>query len=197
MGHYETALRWALKGWRPVQLLIATFALLVVTLMFFGARNVPVVFFPVGDPNQIYVYLKLPVGTDVEYTDSVTRTLETKVYQVIGMDHGKKNPVVESVISNVAVGAGDPTSGDRSTRPELGRIQISFVEFEKRHGVATRPYLDNIRNAIKGIPGAEISVDQEKGGPPTDPPINIEVASDNFDDLIKTAVSLKNYLDSI
>jgi multidrug efflux pump len=197
MGHYETALRWALKGWRPVHLLIATFALLVVTVMFFGARNVPVVFFPVGDPNQIYVYLKLPVGTDVEYTDSVTRTLETKVYQVIGMDHGKKNPVVESVISNVAVGASDPTSGDRSTRPELGRIQISFVEFEKRHGVATAPYLSDIRKAIKGIPGAEISVDQEKGGPPTDPPVNIEVASDNFDDLIKTAVALKNYLDSI
>jgi multidrug efflux pump subunit AcrB len=197
MGHYETALRWALKGWRPVHLLIATFALLVVTVMFFGARNVPVVFFPVGDPNQIYVYLKLPVGTDVEYTDSVTRTLETKVYQVIGMDNGKKNPVVESVISNVAVGASDPTSGDRSTQPELGRIQISFVEFEKRHGVATAPYLSDIRKAIKGIPGAEISVDQEKGGPPTDPPINIEVASDNFDDLIKTAVSLKNYLDSI
>jgi len=197
MGHYETALRWALKGWRPVHLLIATFALLILTFIFFGARNVPVVFFPKGDPNQIYVYLKLPVGTDVEYTDSITRTLETKVYQVIGMDHGKKNPVVESVISNVAIGASDPTSGDRSTRPELGRIQISFVEFEKRHGVATTPYLDNIRKAIKGIPGAEISVDQEKGGPPTDPPINIEVASDNFDDLIKTAVSLKNYLDSI
>jgi multidrug efflux pump len=197
MGHYETALRWALRGWRPVHLLLSTFVLLILTFVFFGARNVPVVFFPQGDPNQIYVYLKLPVGTDVEYTDSITRTLETKVYQVLGMDHGKKNPVVESVISNVAVGASDPTSGDRSTRPELGRIQISFVEFEKREGVATRPYMDNIRKAIKGIPGAEISVDQEKGGPPTDPPINIEVASENFDDLIKTAVSLKNYLDSI
>ena len=30
----------------------------------------------------IYVYLKLPVGTDVEYTDSVTHTLETKVYHL-------------------------------------------------------------------------------------------------------------------
>jgi multidrug efflux pump subunit AcrB len=197
MGHYETALRWALKGWRPVHLLLSTFVLLILTFVFFGARKVPVVFFPVGDPNQIYVYLKLPVGSDVEYTDSITRTLETKVYQVLGMEHGKKNPVVESVISNVAVGASDPTSGDRSTRPELGRIQVSFVEFEKREGVATRPYLENIRKAIKGIPGAEISVDQEKGGPPTDPPINIEVASEDFDDLIKTAVSLKNYLDSI
>ncbi len=80
----------------------------------------------------------------------------------------KKNPAVESVISNVAVGAADPNSGDRSTRPELGRVQVSFVEFENRHGVSTSKYLDDIRKAIKGIPGAEISVDQESGGPPTE-----------------------------
>jgi multidrug efflux pump len=50
---------------------------------------------------------------------------------------------------------------------------------------------------VKGIPGAELSVDKEQNGPPTEPPINIEVASEDFDNLIKTAVSLKNYLDSI
>ncbi len=50
----------------------------------------------------------------------------------------------------------------------------------------------------KGIPGAEISVDQEANGPQTDPPVNIEVSTntDDFDGLIKTAVALKNYLDS-
>jgi multidrug efflux pump subunit AcrB len=101
------------------------------------------------------------------------------------------------VISNVAIGAGDPMAGDRSTRSELGRIQVSFVEFEKRHGVATEPYLTKVREAMKGIPGAEISVDQEQNGPPTDPPVNIEVSSEEFDNLIKTAVNLKNYLDSI
>src|SRR4029077_16113765 len=103
----------------------------------------------------------------------------------------------ESVISNVAIGANNPASGDRSTRPELGRIQVSFVEYEKRNGKATTPYLDSIRTSLKGIPGATISVDQEQNGPPTDPPINIEIASDNFDNLTKTAVDLKNYLDSI
>ncbi len=155
------------------------------------------VFFPTGDPNQVYVYLKLPVGTDVDYTDSVAKTLEARVYKVLGMENGKENPVVESVITNIAVGASDPMSGDRSTRPELGRIQVSFVEFEKRHGKSTAPYLDEIRKVVKGIPGAELSVNQEQGGPPTEPPINIEIASENFDDLIKTGVALKNYLDSI
>lgn len=197
MRGYERSLRWALAGWRPVWLLLATFGLMIFSFVFMGIRKVPVVFFPSGDPNQIYVYLKLPTGTDVDYTDSITRVLDARVYKVLGMENGKTNPVVESVISNVAVGAADPTSGDRSTAPERGRIQISFVEFEKRHGVSTSPFLDSLRNAVHGIPGAAITVDKQKGGPPTDPPVNIEIASENFDDLTKTAVNLKNYLDSI
>ncbi|HVY74451.1 MAG TPA: efflux RND transporter permease subunit, partial [Puia sp.] len=197
MRHYENGLRWVLKGWRPVWMVIATFFLLIFSFVFLGARKVPVVFFPKGDPNFIFVYLKLPVGTNVDYTDSVTRELEHRVNKVLGIENGKMNPMVESIIANVAVGAGDPNSGDRSTRPELGRIQISFVEYEKRNGRSTTPIMDSIRASLKGIPGAVISVDQEQGGPPTDPPVNIEVSSDNFEHLTATATALKNYLDSI
>jgi multidrug efflux pump len=203
MNHYENLLRWALKGWRPVQLLIGIVLLLFVSIGIFVASiksgRVGIAFFPKADPNQIYVYLKLPVGTSVQYTDSVTRVLEGKVAKVLGVDYAnnKTNPIVESIIANVAIGASDPAAGDRSTRSELGRVQVSFVEFEKRHGVGTKPYLDKIRSELKGIPGAEISVDQESGGPPTDPPINIEIASEDFDNLVKTSVNLKNYLDSI
>ncbi len=197
MTHYESLLRWALKGWKPVGLLLGTIGLLIFSVVIFGILGKSPVFFPKGDPNQIYVYLKLPVGTAVDYTDSITRILEGRVYNVLGMENGKQNPVVESVISNVAIGANDPSSGDQSTHPELGRIQVSFVEYSKRHGVSTSPYLDSIRQVVKGIPGAEISVDQEQGGPPTDPPINIEVQSEDFDKLTKTAVALKNYLDSL
>ncbi|MEJ0103769.1 MAG: hypothetical protein WDO19_14960 [Bacteroidota bacterium] len=50
--------------------------------LFFGGAvssgRVPIVFFPKADPNFIYVYLKMPTGTDIEYTDSITRTLEKK-----------------------------------------------------------------------------------------------------------------------
>lgn len=201
MRRYEALLRWSLKKWHPVWLLVGTIVLFFVSLFIFistvSSGRVQVVFFPKADPNFVYVYLKEPVGTDVEYTDSIVRVLEKRVYKVLDMENGKKNPVVESIISNVAVGAADPSSGDRSTRQELGRIQVSFVEFEHRHGVSTASILDSIRAVVKGIPGAEISVDQESSGPPTEPPVNIEVASEDFDNLIKTAVGLKNYLDSI
>ena len=201
MNKYENLLRWALKGWRPVHLLLGTIALLFVSLfLFIGSYKIGrtgIVLFPEGDPNQIYVYLKLPVGMDVKYTDSITRELANRVNKVLGIGNGNTNPLVESVISNVAVGAGDPVMGDRSTRSELGRLQISFVEFEKRHGVSTKPYLDSIRKVMKGIPGAEFSVDQENSGPPTDPPINIEIACEDFNQLVIGATGLKNYLDSI
>lgn len=197
MVAYEKLLRWAVDGWRPVWLLVGTFGLLIFSFIIFGLRKVPVVFFPQGDPNIIYVYLKLPVGTDVDYTDSVTHAVENRVMKVLSDPSGKLSPVVESVISNVAVGASDPNSGDRSTQPNLGRVQISFVEFEKRNGVHTSPYLDSVRQVVKGIPGALISVTQEQNGPPTEPPINIEVSADDFDVLTSTATKLKRYLDSL
>lgn len=200
MDKYETLLRWTLHGWRPAWLLTGVFGLLILAFVIFGAAvnsgRVPIVFFPSGDPNFVYVYVKMPVGTDVKQTNAIVENLEKRVYRVLGMQDGKENPLVESVITNIAVGASDPNSGDRSTRSELGRIQVSFVEFEKRAGKSTQPYLDSIRSAIKGLPGVEISVAQEQKGPPTQPPINIEIAGENFETLTQTAIALKNFLDT-
>ena len=200
MHRYEILLRWSLKGWHPVKLLWGVIILFFVSFGLFifsiSSGRTKVVFFPKADPNQIFVYLKLPVGTDVEFTDSITKQLEQKVNAVLDISPSRKNPLVESIISNVAIGANDPTSGDRSTRSELGRIQINFVEFEKRNGLSTMPYLEKIRQAVSNVYIGEISVNQESGGPPTDPPVNIEIKSENFDQLIKATVKIKNYLES-
>src|SRR5436190_2034606 len=133
-------------------------------------------FFPSGDPNFVYVYLKLPVGTDVKYTDSITHVLENRVYKVLEKEKpGTEGSIVESIISNVAVSANNPRDNNRSVQSNLGRIQVSFVEYAKRHGKRTGPYKDSIRTAMQGIPGANVEVSQEDNGPPTDPPVNIEV----------------------
>ncbi len=129
----------------------AHLVLLLFSLVLFQIRKVPVVFFPKGDPNFIYVYLKLPVGSSVDYTDSITKNIENKVMKVLDGPSGKPNPIVESVISNVAVGASDPLSGNNSTQPNLGRVQVSFVEYQKRHGISTAPYLDSIRECYQRV----------------------------------------------
>ena len=197
MNSYEKMLRWVLKGTRPVIMFASLFLIFILSVVFLMMRGNKTTFFPSGDPNFIYVYLKLPVGTDVKYTDSVTRMLEKRVYKVLEKEKpGTEGSIVESIITNVAVSANNPRDNNRSVQSHLGRIQVSFVEFEKRHGVKTRPYMDEIREALKGIPGTSIEVAQEDGGPPTDPPVNVEVSGDNFENISKTATQLLNFLDT-
>lgn len=197
MNSYEKLLRWVLVGRRPVYLLVSLFLLFPVAALLLVLRGNPTTFFPSGDPNYIYVYLKMPVGTDVKYTDSVTRLLEEKVYKILEKERpGEPGSLVESIIANVAVSANNPRDNNRSVQPNLGRIQISFVEFEKRHGRSTAPYLEQIRNSIKDIPGAAISVEKENSGPPTEPPVNIEVIGEDFGHVARVAQDLYNYLDT-
>ena len=190
---YANILVWCLKGKRPIGLLLGTFALLIVSFIFLIIRKPSVVFFPSGEPHFVYTYITLPVGTDQKYTDEVTKEVEKRIYKVLG----NNNPIVESVISNVAVGATDPQENDRSVASNKAKVSVSFVEFEKRNGKSTSEYLEKIRDAVKGIPGAAITVGKEANGPPTAKPISIEIAGDDFTELINTSTHLKRYLDSV
>ncbi len=196
MANYEKLLRWVLQGWRPVWMFASLFGLFGLALGLLILRGNKQTFFPSGDPNFIYVYLKMPVGTDVKYTDSITHVLEGRVEKILENELPAKGGIVESIIANVAVSANNPRDNNRSIQSNLGRIQISFVEYEKRDGKKTKPFLDAIREKTKGIPGTSIEVGQEDGGPPTDPPVNIEVQGDNFESIAKVSTQLFNYLDT-
>jgi len=197
MNRYEKMLHWVLKGRRPVRLVWALFLLFPVSLIMLIARGPDMPFFPSGDPHFVYVYLKMPVGTKTATTDSVLRILEDRVYKVLAKEQpGKEGSIVESVIANVAVSANNPKDNNRSTQSNLGRIQVSFVQYEERHGKSTAPIMAAIREQMKGIPGASIEVAQEDSGPPTDPPVNIEISGDNFDEIAKVAYDLQNHLDT-
>lgn len=156
-------------------------------------RNGGVRFFPEADPNFIFVYTSLPVGTDQAYTDSITQIVEKRVYNVIG----EHNPLVKSVISNVGVAVTDPVDEDQGYYANKSKVTVAFVKFSERKGQSTRVYLDRIRQEIKGIPGAEITVAQEQSGPPVGKPISIEITGDDFDLLNTYSSSLKRYLDSL
>lgn len=188
---YARFLNFALN--RPWAMVIGTLLLLLVSLGITASRQANIVLFPKADPNFIYVYMTLPVGTDVEVTDSLTRVMENKVVEVLGPN----NPIVESVISNVALGASEDQF-DRSATSNKGKVGVAFVEYAHRNGADTKVYMDKIREATKGlIPGAEIVVDQEQGGPPTPKPVSVEIRGDDFQQLIKVSQEVKRYLDSL
>ncbi len=191
---YGRALTWCLE--RPWRTLLMTVGIFIFSIVLMSVRKPKVVFFPKSDPNFVYVYLNLPVGTDPAYTNEVLKDIEKRVNGVL-YPGGKKNPLVKSVISNVTISVTDPQDEDQGQYPNKGKLQIAFVPYAERNGEATGPYLERIHNAVRGIAGAEISVDQERAGPPTGKPVAIEITGDDLPDLVKTSKRLRHYLDSI
>jgi len=176
---------------RPGLALVGVFVLFIFSLGFFVARGPKVVFFPQGDPNFVYVYLKLPVGTDPVQTNQAMLFAESKVNNVLG----DSNKIVKSIITNVTKQTTDPQDQDQSDYPNRGKIAISFVDFKDRDGVSTSKYLEELQKMNWNIPGAEISVSKEQAGPPVSKPINIEISGDNFDELVTNSIHLKRFLD--
>jgi multidrug efflux pump subunit AcrB len=191
-NRYEKIIKYLLIGSRPRTTIFATVVLLIASFVITAIRKPGVVFFPQADPNFTYVYLTLPTGTNAKHTDSILRIAEKRVFKAIGTT----NPLVESVISNVAVGATDPNSGDRTTASNKGKITVAYVDFEKRDGASTMALLEKIRSSIGTIAGAEIIVEQERNGPPVGKAVNIEIRGDEFESLVSTATQLKTYLDN-
>lgn len=192
MGFYEKQLRLFLRGRNPWYLLYSIIALFFFSIFLLSIVKPKVLFFPENEPNAILIYVKMPEGTDQLVTDSVTRQVENKIYQTLGKD----NPLVESVVSNVGIGASD-NMFDRTTSSSKGKVTINFVESRYRHGKKTRPYMDKIRNLVKDIPGVQVSVEKNKMGPPTGKPVNIEISGEDLDELILNANAFQTYLDSL
>ncbi|MFM7022589.1 MAG: efflux RND transporter permease subunit [Flavobacteriales bacterium] len=186
---YAKFLEWALV--RPWRIITGTFGLLIFSIILMVLRQPKVEFFPTADPNFIYVYLTLPVGTDVNYTDSLTKVIEHRVMEVVKND----TDIVESVMANVAKGASEDPF-DISIASHKGKVGIAFVEFGRRNGRSTAVFMDKIRDAVKGIPGAEITVAQEQNGPPVGKPISIEISGDKFEDIMNASTQLKRFLDA-
>ncbi|MEZ5046515.1 MAG: efflux RND transporter permease subunit [Chitinophagaceae bacterium] len=193
---YLRILRWCLNH-RTISM-ITVVSLLIISIALIAVRSPKVVFFPSSEPNFAYVYLTMPEGTDQNKTNEVLKQLEHKVYETLDIDlaTNRMNPLVTSVISNVKVGATDQQSGEIGDYPNRGKITVSFVNFEKRHGKSTQELLDKIRNSVKDIPGTRITVDKESSGPPTAKPILIEITGEHLDSIIVTSKRLKNYLEN-
>src|ERR1700744_1824934 len=168
-----------------------TIVLFIITLFFtFGVVKPKVEFFPSADPNFVYVYVTLPIGTDQAYTNGVTEQLEKRVAQVVEPD----KDIVSSIISNVSVAVTDPTDEDQGTYYNKGKITVAFVEFGKRNGKDTKAVMERIRRSVQGVPGAKIAVAQEQGGPPVQKDISIEIIGDDLDTLVNTSNRLKDFI---
>jgi len=180
---YLQVLTYALKKRNALYLVIGTFLLMVVTIIFYFVSKPKVEFFPSGDPTFINILAELPLGTSIETTDSTMYVMEDHVYRLIEPEMG----IVKSVLTNVGSGAFGENEGftGRGGGPNRGLITVTFLDFQDREGINTAEILKRLSDSLLGVyPGVRLTIEKQSEGPPVGKPINIEVSGKDYDKLL-------------
>jgi multidrug efflux pump subunit AcrB len=197
---YERLLRYAMRGRRAYAFVFGTVFMLILSFVLVGISQPKVEFFPDNQPTQIIVYIEYPQGTDIAKTDQMTKSIEEVVIKTVNdpkyMDEGY-NFMVESLVSQVGAGAGNPQTegGSEAEMPHRGKITATMREFKFRRGLSSEDLRREVQQALSGIfAGVSISVEKDQAGPPLGYPINIEIVGDDYGQLIEVGERMRNFI---
>ena len=165
---YLMLLLWALNH-RLIVLLIA-FSLLIGSITAFALLGKGTEFFPDVEPRRAYVNIKAPEGTNLDASDRL-------VVQVENIVSGYKD--IRYVIANVGSLGGDPFS-QGGTGTHINRVALDFKDFHDRSRPSSEIIKEIRDKVLTAIKGAEVQVEKEEEGPPTGPPVNLEISGEDI-----------------
>ncbi|TPV94370.1 MAG: efflux RND transporter permease subunit [Myxococcales bacterium FL481] len=171
-------------------------ATLIGSFMAYGEMNHGTEFFPETEPNRATIMVKAPDGTDLEATDSIVRKVEGILAEVENVD---------VYVAEVGVsGNGQDPIAAAANAANQARVTIDFLPDapsaegdDKVRVELTSSTVEEIRQQIEIIPGAEISIQKEVMGPPVGAPIAVEVAGDDFREVGELAGRVRRDLSGI
>ena len=140
-GRYEKILRWCLTHRKSViSIVLVAFFVSLLLLSQLGMTLIPS-----SDEGIISVSVELPQGTSLDESDELCRKLEDII---------KQNENVEDIFATV--GSGGMTSMLGGTSGNMSTITVTLKENRNK---TTDDIVQEIRESIKNIPGAIISVE--------------------------------------
>lgn len=200
-SNYERFLKYALRGRKAYGFFFGTLLLLFLSFVLIALVQPDVLFFPENQPKQVITYIEYPEGTDIKKTNELTKKVEAQIFDVIKKyeDEDGYNFMVESVISQVGQGAGNPQTdgGQQNEMPHKGKVTIVMREFKERRGVESSQVLAEVREAVNEFPGASIQVEKDAAGPPAGYPINIELKGEDYEKMLAEAENLRSYIQDL
>jgi multidrug efflux pump len=165
---YLSLLKWCLRHrWVVV---LFSFVMLIAAAVVFGMFGKGTEFFPETEPRRAYVNIKAPEGTNLDTSDRLVAQVEEIVSEYKDIRY---------VISNIGAVGGDPFS-QGGTGTHINRVVLDFKDFHDRARPSSEIIKEVRRRTLETIKGAEVQVEKEEEGPPTGPPINIEVSGEDI-----------------
>ena len=145
--------------------------LMVLIIVSYNLLGHGVELFPDSEPNRAFVEIKAPEGANLETSNQLALAVEEVVRQEADL---------KFVIGEVGVAASGEMGGDESGgQSHQSKISLDFVDRQERHE-RSNDVLGRIREALAFMAGAEIKVEKQEMGPPTGPPVNIEISGEEI-----------------
>jgi multidrug efflux pump len=180
---YEKTLRFCLRHRKLA--IGSTVALLIIMFILYGKFNNGVEFFPNVEPRQANINIQLPSGTNIEKTNEFTKKIEEKL---------KPYDDIEYYVSNV--GASNSMFDVGSNVSNKSTITINFYDKLDRKR-SSFDVIEDVRNGVSGIAGGDIEIQKQSSGPPTGPPVSIELSGDDFVKLGQLSEQVKGIIKDI
>lgn len=174
------------------RLLTGTLGALFGIFMLFAAAPTGVEFFPLTDPSLIQITAEAPLGTNIEESNRVAADVFRRVSNLLASDEAA-NVNTKNLQTGVGVG-GDVVFGGGSASPERSMVTLNMVDYGARAEPSSET-LRKVRDEIRGIPGIDIQVIQDEGGPPTGAPVNIEISGEDFDQIVEISQGIRSRLE--
>jgi len=165
---YLILLKWSLRHrWLVITLAVVLLIAAILAFVLFGKGTE---FFPDTEPRRAYVNIKMPEGTNLDTSDQLVARIENIVSEYEDIRY---------VISNIGAIGGDPFS-QGGTGTHISRVVLDFKDFHDRSRPSSEIVNEVRQRILKTIHGAEVQVEKEQEGPPTGPPINIEIFGEDI-----------------
>jgi len=190
---YLRLIKFALHKQNPYLLIAGTFLLLILTVAFYFSSKPKVDLFPHSDPKLINIIAELPISTDIDVTSQTMMQLEKDVYTLLVPDMD----IIKSILTLTGKGAVGQQEGfsGRGGSSNKGIITINFVDYKDRNGISTVDIQKMLSNKLIGkYPGVDISLEQQREGPPAGKPINIEISGKDFKTLLFLGDTLRSVI---
>lgn len=188
LRRYGAFLDFALRHRWPAAIL--PMLLLPVLVVLFGFFGGGVEFFPEIDPNIANVNIRLPEGTSLDKTDTLSREIEERLAGAEGMKY---------LTSSIGVAPSEGAvlnTGAAEANANKAVLTLNFVPFEEREK-PSKQVIEELRPLITRMPGAEITLKKGDDGPPTGAPVNIEIQGDDYATLKVLSDTIRSRIDGI
>ncbi len=161
MGGYVRLLEWSiLRPWTTLSFAVMA---LVASFVAYGSLGNGLTFFPEVEPEYAQVEVRAKDNFSVFEQDALVRQVEARL-------------ATYDEIASVYARSGGGNDGSDT----IGAIQLELADWDTRRTVSL--IAEDIRADMAQIPGIDVQVQTDSGGPGGGKPINLEVIGNNSDD---------------